>query len=159
MGCIIAGESHQDHVDNGQNGENQDTHHRQSQHGLVELVIHQRAQVILAALDLLALGSDIHADAALLHLHSPGADKGGNEDDGQQAVEQDLHGVVTGNPDIGIKDGVILEFALDGTHSGTNLEPVSLCQPVQAAAGNQHICYKHYFKHKEQKSSHDLTVV
>ena len=159
MGSVVAGESHQNHVDDGQNGKSEDTGHGQSQQGLVEIIVQQGAEVVAGTLDALALGSDVHADAALLDLDAPGVDEGDDEDDGQQAVKHDLDRVVTANPHIGIEDGIILETALDGTDGGAGPEPVALGQPVGAAAGNQHVTDKDYFKYQEQNTSQDLSVV
>ena len=131
----------------------------------MELVVHQRPQVVLAAADLLAAGGDIHADAALLDLHSPGDDEGHDEQNGQQTIEHNLDGIVAGDPGLNIDlDSVIVHglhdlAALDRADGAAGLEPVALAQPVKTAAGNQHIADKYSFKQQKQQTTHDLTII
>ena len=156
---VIVGESHQHHEDDGQHSEHHNTGQRQSQQGLVELIVHQRPQVILAALDLSAGSGNIHADTALLDLHSPCGDKAHNEDSGQKAVQQHTDGVVTVNPHIDIQNLIVDVAALHRTDGGTVLEPVDLAQPVKTAGGHGHIGNKDNLEQQEQQSAHHLSVI
>ena len=162
---IVAGEGHQNHVNDGQNGEDDDAGQRQSQQSLVELIVDQRADIILAALDTLAAGGNVHADAALLDLQTPGPDKCDDKHNRQKAIEHDLDGIVAGDPVLGddlhtvsLSNG-FLEAALNRADGCTGLEPVALGQPVNTAAGEKHVCDKHYFEQEEEQTSHDLAVV
>ena len=159
MGSVIASEGHQNHEDNRQNCKGQNAEDGKGQQGLVELIVHERAQVILAAFDLFALGSDVHADPALLDLQPPGVNERDDKQNGQQAVKHDLDGVVTGVPDLSVENGVVGAAALYRTDGRTFLEPLALLQPVDAAAGNQHIGDKDKLKQKEKQTTHDLAVV
>ena len=131
----------------------------------MELVIQQRFQIILAALDLLTLGGNVHTDAALLELQTPGPNKRNDESNGQQAVEQDLYRVIAADPLLYFHrhtvkiNGLHDLAALDSTDGLTGLEPVDLAQPVDAAAGDEHICEENGFKQQEQQSAQDLTIV
>ena len=159
MSSVVAGEGHQDHVNNGEDGEEHDANQGQSQQGLVELIVHQRPEVILAALDFLALSGDVGADAALLHLQAPGIDKADDEQNGEQAVKHDLYGIVTGLPDFLVPNRIVDEAALDSTDGFTGLEPVALLQPVDTAAGTDHVGNKDRLKQEEEQAAHDLSVV
>ena len=159
MSRIVACESNEDHIDDGKNGESENTGKGKSEEGLVELIVKERAQILLAAFDLFALCSDVHTDAALLYLKSPGVDECHDEDDGEKSVKHYFNGVVTSYPYVGVVDGVILEAALNGTDCFTDLEPISLGKPVKSAAGNKHISEKYDFKYEEENSAHDLTVI
>ena len=161
---VVVGEGHQHHVDDGQDGEGQDAHQRQGQQGLVELIVQKGLHILLAAADLLTLGGDVHADAALLDLETPGVDEADDEDDGQKAVEHDLDRIVTGDPYVGIVDGIVLEAALDRTHGVADLKPVALVQPVEAgtqgvaADRNKHKEDEYDLEQQKQHTAQELSV-
>jgi hypothetical protein len=159
VGGIVAGEGYENHINNGKNGKSENTAERKSQKGLVELIVKERLHIVLAALYLLTLRCNIHTDAALLYLQSPGVDKCENKYNSQKSVKKDLYRVVARNPDVGIVYDVILESALHGTDSGSRLEPVTLCQPIQTAAGNEHISEEYYLKQQEKDTAKYLSVI
>ena len=160
MRCVIAGESNQHHVNDGQNRKSGNADHRQCKQRLVELIVQKRLQIVLAALDLLTLGSNIEANAALLDLQSPGVNKSEDKDKCQQCVQKHLDRVIAGLPNL--KDLTILlnlnKSALYVTDGCALLEEVGLAQPVQTAAGNEHICEENHFKKKEENTAKDLSI-
>ena len=158
VGGIVAGEGHQHHVDDGQHGEHQNTDQGERQQGLVELFVHQCPQIVLGMAQTAAGGLDLHVDAALLDLHSPGGHKGHDEHNGQQTIQHDLDRVIAGDPNIGVVNLVIDEAALDRTNGRAGLEPVALLQPVDAAAGNDHVADEYNFKQQKQQTAGDLAV-
>ena len=157
VGTVI-GEGNEDHVDDRQHGEEHDACHGQRQQSLVETVVHQAAQILLAALDLLALGGDLHADTALLVLHIPGVHKGNDKQHAQQTVQQNTGGVVAVHPAIYVINGVVDIAALNGADRLALLQKVQLVDPVQTAAFHEHVEEENDFKGQEQKASGDLTV-
>ena len=96
---IIAGKCDKHHENDGKHRESQNTDKGKRQHGLMELVVKQRLEVLLARFYLLALCGNVHANTALLDLQSPGVEECNDEDDGQKTIEQYLDRVVTGDPD------------------------------------------------------------
>ena len=114
----------------------------------MELVIQNGAQIILAAFQLLAGGKDLLGDAVLLHVQPPGVNKGDDEENGEQSVQEDLKGVVAVDPDIGVQDLVVY---FTGRHIAQGAE---FAQPV--AAGGDHVNNKYRLKGKEQQAPHDL---
>ena len=148
MGAVVVGESHQNHEDNGDHREDDNTGDGQSQQGLMELVVQNGAQIILAAFQLFSGSKDLLGDAVLLHVQPPGVDKSDNEQDGKQAVQENLKGVVAIDPDIGIQD-LVVYFT-----GGDVAKGAELAQPV--AAGGNHVNDKDRLKGEEQQAPHDL---
>ena len=124
------------------------------------MIVQERLEVVLAALDLFALGRNVKANAALLDLQSPGVDEGNDENDGQQRVQQYLDRVIPRLPDL--KDLAVLldlnKAALYVTDGSARLEEVCLAQPVKTTAGNEHIGKEDKLKQKEENTAQDLPV-
>ena len=176
---IVAGKSDQHHINDGQNGKRQDTDQRQRQHGLVELVVQERLEVLLTASDLLTLCGNVHADAALLDLQTPGVDKCDNKENGKKRVQHDLDRVITVNGDGGVakQAGDYLGMGRNVTNGLAVLQeitldqpfPTALCQkrglldgsakPMTRAAGHEHIHAEHDLKQQKQRAAQGLTVI
>ena len=149
MGAVVVGKGHQNHEDDGDHREDDNAGNGQSQQCLMELVVQNGTQVVLAAFQLFAGGKDLFGNPVLLHIQPPGVDKGDHEDDGKQAVQEDLKGVVAVDPDIGVQD-LIVHFT--GGHIAKGAE---LAQPV--AAGGDHVYNKYHLEEKEQQAPQNLS--
>ena len=111
----------------------------------------------------------IHANGALLNLHSPCADEGDDEDNCEKGVKENLNRVVTGNPVTlhltpeGMDNG--LELTLNGTNGGAGLEEIRFLKPVNTGTnlvctkGYEHINYEDNLKKKEENAAHYLSVI
>jgi hypothetical protein len=158
MSGIIACKGDENHVNNGKHGKQHNANERKRQKCLVELIIEQGFQIILPAFDLLATRGDVHTDTALLHLQSPGINKRNDKNDGKKTVKQNLDGVITLDPDVRIINFIVLVSALYRTDGFTGLEPMSLGEPINTAAGNNHIRDENDLKQEEENSTHDLPI-
>jgi hypothetical protein len=125
----------------------------------VELIVQEGLQIVLAAPYLLTLGGNIHTDAALLELQSPRIHERHHKDDSQKTVQHNLYGVIACHPNGCVVDLVVLKTTLHRTDGSAQAEPVTLGQPVNAAAGNQHIADKHNLKQEEEQTAQDLSVI
>ena len=152
MGGIVVGECNQDHEKDGQHRKDKDAQRGQGEQRLVEVVIHQGAEVVLAALQRLAGPQDLFRDLVLADIGSPGVEKGNDKEDRQNAVEQDAEGVIAGLIHPGVQE-LIVQSVGDGMLLAEGRQHL---QPVCAAAGDHHVDDKDDLKQKEHQSAEHL---
>ena len=149
VGAVIVGERHQNHKQNRQHREDDDARHRQRQQRLVELIVDDAAQVVLAALQFLAGGENLLCNLVLPDVHPPCVDERKNKEDRQNAVQQNLEGVVVIGRDENIQIFVIDLAGPDLAEGRQHTQPVS--------AGQNHVPDKHDFKKQEQQPPKNLS--
>ena len=94
MRGVIVGEGHTDHEDDRQDREDEDARDRQGEQGLVEVLVEQRGEILLVRGQALAELQALLGLAVLLDVDAPEVDQRGDDDDGEQTVEQDQEAVV-----------------------------------------------------------------